>query len=163
MTVYLPLEHLLCIMRYDGLAGIITMRSIAKMNSKEWIKKCEGFRSRPYLDTAGKLTVGFGHNLEEDMSIVVANFIFEEDYKKHEAELMLCDWYLIQPDGVKSALINMCFNMGMPRLKGFKRMIAALKERNYTVAAKEALDSKWAKEDVGQRAKDVALMIRGGK
>lgn len=58
--------------------------------------------------------------------------------------------------------MNMCFNLGISRLKGFKRMIVALEKKNYTVAAMEALDSKWSTQ-VGQRAKDIALMIREGK
>jgi len=62
---------------------------------------------------------------------------------------------------VKNALLNMCFNLGINRLLGFKKMVAALQEKNFTLAAKEALNSKWA-EQVGERAKDIALMIRQG-
>jgi len=52
--------------------------------------------------------------------------------------------------------------LGLSRLLKFKRMIAALEREDYTNAAKEALDSRWA-EQVGNRAKDIAVMIRVGK
>jgi lysozyme len=52
--------------------------------------------------------------------------------------------------------------MGINRLLGFKKMIMALTVKDYTKAAIEALDSRWATQ-VGGRAQDVALMIRDGK
>lgn len=91
-----------------------------------------------------------------------ADFLFDNDFAQCERELSGCSWYVGQPESVQAALMNMCFNLGLPRLKGFKRMIAALKAKNYTIAAQEALDSKWATQ-VGQRAKDVAIMLREGK
>lgn len=116
----------------------------------------------PYTDTVGKLTIGWGRNLEENgISQEEADYLFDNDIAICEKELSKCKWYVDQPEGVQAALLNMCFNLGLPRLKGFKRMISALKEKNYTQAAIEALDSKWAKQ-VGQRAKDVAVMLREG-
>lgn len=117
----------------------------------------------PYIDTVGKLTIGYGRNLEDNgISQEEANFLFDNDFHLCERQLAQCSWYAEQPEGVQAALINMCFNLGLPRLKGFKRMIAALEAKNYTVAAQEALNSKWATQ-VGQRAKDVAVMLREGK
>ena len=62
---------------------------------------------------------------------------------------------------IEYILISMCFNLGIHRLLGFSKMIKALLSKDYTTAAIEALDSKWAQQ-VGQRAKDVAVMIRQG-
>jgi lysozyme len=117
----------------------------------------------PYIDTMAKLTIGWGRNLEDNgISQEEADFLFDNDFANCERELSQCSWYRDQPEGVQAALINMCFNLGFPRLKGFKRMIAALKAKNYTLAAQEALNSRWATQ-VGQRAKDVAVMLREGK
>jgi len=55
----------------------------------------------------------------------------------------------------------MAFNLGVAGLLGFKKMIVALKNGNYQLAAKECLDSRYAKE-VGARAKRVAETIRTG-
>jgi len=129
---------------------------------RAWIKKHEGYSAKPYRDTVGKLTIGWGHNLD-DLGITVdeAEFILSNDIKRCETQLAKCTWYTSQPQNVKDALLNMCFNIGITRLLGFKRMIAALIVKDYTKASIEALDSKWATQVHG-RAKDIALMIRQG-
>lgn len=117
----------------------------------------------PYTDSVGKLTIGYGRNLNDNgISKKEADFLFDNDFNSCERELSKYTWYTSQPEGVQAALINMRFNLGLKRLLGFKRMIAALKVKNYTLVAQEALDSKWATQ-VGQRAKDIAVMLREGK
>lgn len=154
--------RLLCTMRCGSLDGTITMMTTAK-DLKAWIKKCEKFESHPYIDSAGKLTIGYGRNLQDNgITPAEADFLFENDFADVVRELSSCTWYSEQPVGVRAALVNMAFNLGVPRLKLFKRMIAALVVKNYAVAALEALNSKWAKQ-VGDRAKDVAMLIREGK
>lgn len=129
-------------------------------NLKEWIKKHEGFNSRPYLDTARKLTIGFGRNLSDNgISAEEADFLFNNDIERCKKELSEYNWYVSQPTNAQWALINMCFNLGISRLIEFKKMIAALTVKDYAKAAQEALNSQWSAQ-VGQRAKDVAVMIR---
>lgn len=127
-----------------------------------WIKKCEGLKLNLYNDTRGFPTIGWGRCLSKPISVDEAELLFQNDFKEAITELEKMSWYLIQPRGVKQALVNMCFNLGMPKLSLFKRMIGALNSKNYTRAAQEALDSTWASQ-VGERAKDVAVMIRDGK
>jgi len=131
-------------------------------NLKEWIKKNEAFKSHPYLDTVGKLTIGWGRNIEDNgISKEEADYLFDNDFARCQRELAPYAWYVNQPQNVQYALMNMCFNLGIGRLLGFRRMITALIVKDYTKAAKEALDSKWAGQ-VGDRAKQVALMMRQG-
>jgi lysozyme len=127
-----------------------------------WIKKCEGLRLQTYVDTTGKPTIGWGRNVRKGISLDEAELMFQNDFKETVAELEACAWYRPLPEGVKTALINMNFNLGIAKLLRFTKMIAALTSKNYTLAAQEALDSKWATQ-VGDRAKDVAVMIREGK
>jgi lysozyme len=130
------------------------------MDIKDWIKRHEGFNSHPYFDSVGKLTIGWGRNIEDNgISKEEADILFENDFNSAVNDLMRFDWWVMQPKGVQDALINMRFNLGLHRLLGFTKMIKALQEKNYGKAAQEALDSRWAKQ-VGDRAKDVALMIR---
>ena len=131
------------------------------MDVQAWIKKCESLRLLPYKDSLDHLTIGWGRNLEDGLSIDEAEYLFQNDYKHTVAELKQHDWYNIQPFLVQAALINMNFNLGIEKLLGFKKMIAALVNKDYTNAAREALDSKWA-DQVGQRAKDIAVMINQG-
>ncbi|MFB1501517.1 glycoside hydrolase family protein [Thiocapsa sp. N5-Cardenillas] len=130
---------------------------------KEWLKKCEDFRAKIYRCPSNKQTIGYGWNIDDmPISRAAADFILEEHIKIFQSELHHYSWYRNQPPGVQDALVNMAFNMGINRLVCFTKMIAALNRHDYTTAAKEALDSRWATQ-VGQRAKDVALMIREGK
>ena len=45
----------------------------------------------------------------------------------------------------------MCFNMGAPRLSGFKKFIAGVNAGDWNTAAVEMMDSRWARQ-VGNRA-----------
>ena len=130
---------------------------------EEWIKHCEGYRSHPYLDTVKKVTIGYGRNIDDNgISQQEAEMMLRNDIARCKTELAPYPWYVNQPAGVQMALVNMCFNLGIGRLLGFRKMIMALTVKDYANAALEALDSKWATQ-VGQRAKDVAVMIREGK
>ncbi len=55
--------------------------------------------------------------------------------------------------------MNMCFNLGWPRLSSFKKMLAALQVKDYETAAREALNVRWAQQ-VGGRAQRIAHMIK---
>lgn len=129
---------------------------------KNWIKKYESLKLESYIDTTGHLTIGWGRNLENGISIDEAQLMFDNDFNRSVRELEEQDWYINQPEGVQHALINMNFNLGIAKLLGFKKMIAALIAKDYSKASLEALDSRWAKQVHG-RAIDIALMIREGK
>lgn len=130
----------------------------------EDLKVDEGLRLYPYPDTADppKTTIGFGRNLT-DMGISTEEAIsmLKNDMTSivHELQPRLLDMNL--SESVERALCNMAYNMGVPRLKKFKKMWAALVDHHYATAADEALDSKWARQ-VGARAKRIADMIREG-
>jgi lysozyme len=127
---------------------------------RAWIKHYEGYRDHPYVDSAGKVTIGYGRNLSDcGISREEAEMLFQNDFESCKKQLSEFEWYWEQPHLVRYALVNMCFNLGISKLLLFNKMIEALKEKNYTKAAIEALDSKWAKQ-VGQRAKDIASIIR---
>jgi len=129
----------------------------------EQLKIDEGFRSKPYKCSAGKLTIGYGRNIEDN------------GITKEEAEILLYNdvglvtnelsgtfsWFYGLSKIRKSVLINMAFNLGMPRLKAFKRMIAALGVNDYEEAARQMLDSKWANQ-VGDRATRLANQMIDG-
>ena len=53
----------------------------------------------------------------------------------------------------------MAFNLGLPRLKKFKKMFAALNKKDYKTASKEGLDSKWA-DQVYNRARRLMDRLR---
>lgn len=130
---------------------------------KAWIKSYEGFDDKPYVDSVGKLTIGYGRNLEDNgITPAEADFLFNNDLDRTIRELQEYPWYLAAPESCQNGLINMCFNLGITKLLTFKAMISCLIEKDYRKAAMEALNSKWAYQ-VGKRAKDIALMISDEK
>lgn len=122
----------------------------------------EGMRLKPYRDTVGKLTIGVGRNLDDNgISEDEALVMLKNDIDQAFDELSQFDWFNSLKPVKQDALVNMCFNLGLPRLLSFKRMIAALEAGDYQTAADEALDSKWAVQ-VGERANRIAEVIRNG-
>jgi len=136
------------------------------MNTRDMIKKHEGFSETIYTDTKGILTVGYGHALLEGSKIrrTIADLLFAGDYAAAKTDYdRLCKNHNIPElnDAREAVLIDMLFNLGYPRLTQFKRMIAALQEKNFGAAAKEMLDSKWAIQVKG-RADELAEIMRKG-
>lgn len=127
---------------------------------KSDLRRDEGVRLKPYRDTVGKLTIGIGRNLD-DMGISddEAMAMLENDVSRIVQELdFRLPWWRDMPEPGQRALANMAFNLGVPRMLQFRMMIAALEAEDYTAAATEATDSKWA-EQVGDRAKRIAALF----
>ena len=133
------------------------------MNLVDVVKRHEGFRSLPYKDTTDHLTVGYGHNLDEPMSNELAEIILHYDLTQALRSARSLAYYDSLDQVRKDAILNMIFNLGKTKFLGFKRMNAAFHIGDYSLAATEALDSKWAREDVGQRAVEIANQIRTGE
>lgn len=124
--------------------------------------KHEGLELKPYKDSLGIETIGVGRNLQDrGISKEEALFLLRNDIDICIREMYQFDWFYNLNKARQDALIDMCFNLGISRLKGFKNMLQALSEGNFEEAAKHALDSKWA-EQVKGRAVEVAEMIRSG-
>lgn len=73
------------------------------------------------------------------------------DYKVNEA-MAEAVWPWFTEIGVarQNVIVCLLYNMGAARLNGFHKMLAALAEGAYNVAAQELQDSDWFKE-VGVR------------
>ncbi len=123
----------------------------------------EGLRLKPYRDTRGKLTIGVGRNLD-DVGITEeeALYLLKNDIKRVLDFLKerLPYWNGLT-ETRKMALVDMCFNLGPGGFLSFKRMLAALERGDYEQAAREMLDSRWARQ-VGRRAEELAEMMRDG-
>jgi lysozyme len=127
------------------------------------LKRDEGFRDKVYQCTAGKLTCGFGHNLEDGtIPEYVAESLLAHDIAVHLQECEDFPWFSTLSDVRKRVIINMMFNMGKGRLMGFKRMIEAINDENWEWAATEMTDSIWFHQ-VGDRAKRLVAMMRDDK
>ncbi len=128
------------------------------------LRRHEGFRKHPYKDTEGYTTIGFGRNLTSNgISKMEARLLLRTDISIAEEECKKRFPFFEDLDGVRQeAVVNIMFNLGWPRLKTFKMMLAALEDGDFGLAAAEALDSKWHIQVKG-RAEELAEQIRTGK
>jgi lysozyme len=141
-----------------------------KYNKQDLINeliKHEGLRLTVYQDTLGIDTIGIGRNLQDrgiskeelaELDIPTIEHIYEygiteadamvlaeNDVQIVEEELVRAHPCVDRLDSVRQlVLIDMAFNMGVPRLCKFKKMWAAVHENKFDIAAKEMLDSRWA-------------------
>ena len=128
---------------------------------KEQLVRHEGLRLKAYRDTVDKLTIGVGRNLDDvGISETEAMFLLDSDIATVEKDLdRALPWWRGMSEERQLVLADMCFNLGISRLLGFKNTLAALQEGRYDEAAKEMLDSKWAQQ-VGKRAITLADMMK---
>jgi lysozyme len=143
----------------------------------EQLKRHEGCRLVPYDDATGKpikpgtlvkghVTIGIGRNLEaRPISEQDAEELLIEDIDSTVSEIKgnryLAEIYRGLNEYRKSVLINMCFNMGLKSLLGFKNTLALIRVGAFERAADNMLMSQWANQ-VGNRAKELAKIMKMG-
>ena len=118
------------------------------------IKEHEGFRDTVYSDSLGFATIGYGH-----LVLPSDNFVEGTTYPKEMLEEVFDNDFKIAHDSanelladiehnhiVKGVIIEMCFQLGKPRVMKFKKMWEALKNNDLETASKEMIDSNWHKQ-----------------
>lgn len=132
---------------------------------KRQLIKYEGLKLKPYQDTVGKWTIGVGRNLDDlGISESEAHVLLTNDINRIALELAQKPYVLaLNGDDVRTrVIVEMAFNLGVPRLEGFKDMLEAIMNRAFIRAGDEMLNSKWSGQ-VGQRAVKLADMMRTGR
>jgi lysozyme len=143
----------------------------------------EGLRKTAYRCSAGKLTIGFGHNLSAHgipawltgrdldgagITEEEARRFLDEDIAQCVADLnaKLPALYNSLNPVRKAVLVNLCFNMGIGNsdkgLLSFKNTLAHMASGEFDKAADGMLASKWAKQ-VGKRAIELSQQMRKGE
>ncbi|MFA5666042.1 MAG: glycoside hydrolase family protein [Candidatus Cloacimonadaceae bacterium] len=133
--------------------------------TEEQLLRHEGLRLKPYLCTAGKLTIGIGRNLDDcGITQKEAYVLLENDIQNCERQLLdeIPKTYNNLNDVRKSVLLNMCFNLGISGLLDFKITLTFISAGDWERAANGMLASKWAKQ-VGRRAIELSELMRKGK
>jgi len=138
---------------------------------REQLKIDEGVKYEVYDDHLGYKTFGIGHLVkatDEEYGAKVGtpvseervNAIFESDVQTYISEAKTVFGFLENmPSEAQQVIVNMCFNLGAPRLKKFKKFITAMNKEEWKVAAVEMLDSNWARQ-VGERANRLSDRIK---
>lgn len=112
------------------------------------IEENEGLRLKPYLCPAKTLTIGYGRNIEDKgISKSEAMLLLENDLNEINNQLLAeYEFYQLLDNPRKNVLIEMVYNMGFPRFKGFKSMLKYLEKNDFYNASVEMLDSKWHRD-----------------
>jgi lysozyme len=132
----------------------------------EMLKRHEGVEHHIYRCSAGFWTLGAGRNVDPQGGLGLSDdevdYLLQNDIERVIKELSTeYRWFNSLDDVRKDAMIDISFNLGATRLRGFKRALAAMEVADYTTAAKEFLDSKWSR-DVKGRATELCYMIETG-
>ena len=128
------------------------------------LKRHEGLRLKAYKCTAGKVSIGFGRNLDDrGITQAEADLMLENDVLFLMSILPAKISFFNELDKARAdVLVNMAFNLGVNGLLKFKKMLAAIDDGYFTRAAAEMLDSKWAFQ-VGDRALELAEQMKTGE
>ena len=132
----------------------------------EMLRRHEGVRDKVYLCSAGYETIGVGRNISEDglgLSEDEIDYLLNNDIKRVREELTEeYYWFAGLNDARQDAMIDLSFNLGQTRLRGFVKALEAMSREEFENAADEFMDSRWA-EQVKGRAPEVTEMIRTGE
>ena len=157
-----------------------------KYSTKDLVEQLaihEGVVLKVYKDSLGIETIGIGRNLERGITDTelaymekTMPYIYEHGITKDDAyflayndidivEQELCRQHSVvdELDGIRQrVLIDMAFNMGVPRLNTFILMWQAINNKDFSRAAIEMKDSRWARQ-VKSRADNLAYAMEHGK
>lgn len=148
---------------------------MAETNTRffDQLKRHEGLRMEAYLCPAGKLTIGYGHNCEA-WPVVDVRKVGDVISREKAEELLVEDvfgvvdelddalpWWRELSEPRQAVLLNMAFNLGLPKLLTFKKAIAAMYAGDWNKAAHEMLDSQWALQVKGRAAELATQMVIG--
>lgn len=147
------------------------------INLIEQLKEHEGFEPDYYQCAAGKKTIGYGRNVDDNpFSPKELNMLGRDEFNcnpmtEEEAEILLVNDVKAVEAIIKDHLpwanlcfarqavcLNMAFNLGVSGFFQFKNMLRAIHKECFKEAAIEMLDSKWA-DQVGDRANELAKQM----
>jgi lysozyme len=134
---------------------------------RELLKRHEGVKTHAYKDHLGYVTVGVGRCLEEGVGLGLSDdeidYLLQNDIDRCWKELSTeYEWFDDLDSVRQEALVNLSFNIGQTRLRGFVKALGHMAEGRYVEAGDEFYDSKWATQ-VGDRALEVCQMIKSGE
>lgn len=135
------------------------------------LRRDEGVRYIPYLDTKGISTVGVGHNLQAvplpagwtyPLTDDQVNSLLGHDLIVTFAGLDLHHpWWTMMDEVRQRVLANMAFNLGETRLDTFVNTLHSMQTGDYIGAAAGMSASAWAGQVGARAARLITAMATG--
>ena len=146
---------------------------LAQLRRDEGAVRDREGRHLAYRCPAGKLTIGYGHNLDAwpipgmvEGSVMVeqdALVLLEKDVNQVKAQVKQRFPWSVTLDFPRFAvLVNMAFNLGVGGLGAFTKTLQAVENGDYAGAARRMLVSIWAVQ-VGSRASRLSRQMETGQ
>ena len=155
------------------------------MDIKQKIKMEEGRRYVVYQCTQGYPTIADGVKLplkKEELELIsksrgyaITNEKIMNGFKLTDKE---CDILLTErlqpilealnnvklfkkaPKNVRIVLVDMAYNLGLRGLSKFRKMLKAIDQKNFGIASKELLNSRYAKQVPNRAQRNADLMLK---
>jgi lysozyme len=137
------------------------------MDIEAQLERDEGCVLHAYPDSKGYWTLGIGILVDKrrggGITREEAIYLLRNRLRKIEFDLIQNLPWLSQIDPIRYyALVNMAYQMGVGGLLQFRKMLAAVKKRDWAEAAIQIMDSKYASEDSPERAERMAKQMITG-
>lgn len=127
----------------------------------------EGSKRFAYQDSLGYWTIGIGRCIDKrshrGLTLEEQYYLLRNDIEMCRNQLCFMPVYKNLDDVRREVLIELCFNMGIERLLGFRKMFAALEVHDYIKAVAELKDSLWSKQVQPKRVEDISYRLLNGK
>lgn len=139
---------------------------------KAHLREAEGYRTRPYLDTVGVWTIGYGRALhgltrldvaELEWTRTQAETALDEDIAKAVHDASSFGWWLTLDPVRQAVVVELCYNLGRAGFAKFVKTIEAIRQREYQRASRELLRSRWAEQVGKRRSGRLARMLETGR
>ena len=128
----------------------------------EAVKLSEGFRDKVYKCTEGFDTIGYGFAIKDlIMDEDIAEMILRRKLDKLIDRVnRRFEWLSELPLQAQDVIYEMCYQLGVSGVSKFKKTLLYLENKEFRMASKEMLDSKWARQ-TPNRAKRLSDIIGG--
>lgn len=134
------------------------------------IKRHEGLRLKPYQDTLGYTTVGYGHKIisaaerkkfANGITQEQADNLFKDDLGAawHYAIVSIGTTFHRLDTPQQEVIVEMIYQLGLKGVLKFKKMLNALDKGDYETAADQMLDSLWHQQ-TPQRCEELSAIMR---
>jgi lysozyme len=126
----------------------------------------EGTKQFAYPDSLGYWSIGIGRCIDKRIGVGLTLdeqlYLLNNDIARCRKELLIQPFYKSQDKVRQDVLIELCFNMGLPNLLKFIKMLAAFRNMDYKSASLELKNSLWAKQVQSDRVLDLQYRIEHG-
>lgn len=131
----------------------------------------EGYREHPYYCSENFPTIGIGQRIgpkgadlswyQFTCSHRTAYAWLSETIYDLEEDLNKFDWFNSLNSDRKTIIISMAYQLGVEGLLKFRKMIAAIENKDWNEVGRQALDSKWAKQTPSRSERHAAVLTHG--